>query len=137
MQWDSWIIAKKSWRVKKVGFLSHTKCTHKRNITITILKEKLLFCLWMKEYNIAQTFIHKIIASFLLIGKEKGLCIFAYFIHTKWKRSVHFVNTRKVNKFIYRGKLSPSIESLNFLLFLAGFETYDIYLIFEHHVSYI
>jgi len=40
----------------------------------------------MKEYNIAQTFNHKIIASFLLIGKEKDLCIFAYFIYMKRKR---------------------------------------------------
>ena len=51
--------------------------------------------------------------------------------------NTHVLNTRKVNEFIYSGKLSPSIKSLNFLLFLAGFETYDIYLIFEHHVSYI
>lgn len=77
----------------------------------------------MKQYNIAQTFNLKIIASLLLIGKEKDPCIFAYFINTKRKRvsvcclerkkifyniyislNTCVLNTHKVNEFIYSGK---------------------------------
>lgn len=70
-------------------------------------------------------------SKYLLFGKKK---IF-YDIYISLNTCV--LNTHKVNEFIYSGKWCPSIESLNFLLFLAESETYDIYLIFEQHVPYI